>query len=169
MRRLLTPILILALFVGAILALDHAAIQPAVVLKVVDGDTLHLAIDGKRTKVRLHGIDTPERDQPHGSKATAALLNLVYNRDISVKKRDTDRYGRLVAIIYADGENVNTALVRDGHAWWYRRYAQLSVPLAWAEFEARNNDRGLWQAEDPTPPWEWRRARRSPSRSYRAP
>ena len=147
------------LLVGLVALFDHNSIQPAVLESISDGDTLRVTLQGKPYKIRLHGIDTPEYDQPFGDAAKRALQDLVYNKEITIKKRDEDQYGRLVAIVYADGENVNLQLVEDGYAWWYRDYAGFNMPLAYAEFSARRNDRGLWQKDDPTPPWEWRRSR----------
>lgn len=148
------------LAIALVLWVDYASIQPARVLSVTDGDTLRASIEGETYKVRLYGIDTPETGQPFGNAATKALQDMLQTAEITIKKRDEDRYGRLVAIVYANGENVNEQLVAGGHAWWYRDYATLNPRLALAEFNARRNDRGLWQNENPTPPWEWRKARR---------
>ena len=160
-RKQPAQILLGIVFIVALVAFfDQASIQPAELLSVSDGDTLRVSLDGREVKVRLYGIDTPEYKQPYGSAASEALRGLVANREIEIKERDKDRYGRLVAIVYADGENVNRQLVESGYAWWYRDHATFNVPLALAEFSARRNDRGLWQDEDPTPPWEWRSKRR---------
>ena len=85
------------------------------VQRIVDGDTVYMR-DG--TKVRLHGIDTPERDQPYGKQATRNLDKLIGGK-VFVLEKDTDRYGRLVGVIYTpDGVNVNEAMVCNGSAWW---------------------------------------------------
>ena len=82
--------------------------------RVVDGDTIVLM---DKTRVRLHGIDTPERDQPYGKQATRALDGLIKTK-VFVEEKDTDRYGRLVGVLYtAEGLNVNLAMVCSGHAW----------------------------------------------------
>lgn len=82
--------------------------------RVVDGDTVYTK-DG--TKIRLHGIDTPERDQPYGKQATRALDGLIKTK-VYVVEKDTDRYGRLVGVLYTpEGLNVNLAMVCSGHAW----------------------------------------------------
>ena len=87
--------------------------------RVVDGDTIVL-ID--KTRVRLHGIDTPERDQPYGKQATSALDALIETK-VFVEEKDTDRYGRLVGVLYtADGLNVNLERVCCGEARWHERY-----------------------------------------------
>lgn len=128
------------------------------VVRIADGDTLTL-LDASNTqhKIRLHGIDTPERGQPFGNAAKEALESFVAGQRIEVDIQDTDRYGRTVGTVYRKGENINLALVRDGWAWWYERYARNAQELAQAQREAQTARRGLWQDRSPIPPWEWRR------------
>lgn len=128
-----------------------AAGTEAVVTKVTDGDTIEA---GGRT-IRLQGIDAPERDQPHGNEATAALASLILHRRVRLETRGTDRYGRLIAVVYRNGENINRQLVRQGHAWEYDRYSD-DVLLGVYEKQARDANRGLWARPDPIPPWDWR-------------
>ena len=124
------------------------------VKRIVDGDTVHLR-DG--TKVRLHGIDTPERDQPYGKQATRNLDKLI-GRTVFVVERDTDRYGRLVGTLYTpEGVNVNLEMVCNGSAWWYSRYARNNRAMASCQDKAKETGAGLWAATAPLPPWEWRR------------
>ena len=127
-------------------------------VRIADGDTLTL-LDAHNTqhKIRLHGIDTPERGQPFGNAAREALEALVAGQPIEVAIQDTDRYGRTVGTVYRNGQNANLALVRGGWAWWYERYARNDESLAQAQREAQAARRGLWQDSSPIPPWEWRR------------
>lgn len=122
-----------------------------VVTRVVDGDT----IEAGGQDVRLQGIDAPERDQPHGGRATAALKSLILHRRVRLEVQGADQYGRLIAVVYRDGRNINRWLVEQGHAWEYDRYSEDPV-LGRLECQARAADRGLWAADDPIPPWEWR-------------
>ncbi len=78
---------------------------------------------------------------------------------IAVEGRD--QYGRVTGTVYRDGANINLALVREGHAWWYRRYAPHDRRLDLAEREARSAARGLWADPEAMPPWEWRRQSRT--------
>jgi len=140
------------------------------VVRVSDGDTVKVLTDqtcnsggdcrsGKvQYRVRLAEIDAPEKKQPFGSKAKAALSELVAGQRITVEQVDKDRYGRLVANLYADGKWVNAELVRSGDAWVYRQYAKTPA-LFKLEEEAREGKRGLWALPEPerTPPWEWRK------------
>tara|TARA_R110002110_G_scaffold205066_7_gene417283 strand:- start:439928 stop:440662 length:735 start_codon:yes stop_codon:yes gene_type:complete len=128
------------------------------VVRVADGDTISvLDKDNKQHKIRLYGIDTPERSQPWGAESQQALAGLVANKSVGVIIIETDDYGRSVGIVYAEGKNVNEAMIRNGHAWWYQYYAPNEKHLADAQQNARAQQRGLWQAEDPMAPWQWRR------------
>ena len=123
--------------------------------RVTDGDTIVLM---DRTRVRLHGIDTPERDQPYGSAATIALENMV-EASVYIVRVDTDRYGRTVGQLYhsTEGYDIKASMVCAGHAWWYERYAPNSELLQRCQEEAQDAPKGLWEAEDSMAPWEWRR------------
>ena len=132
------------------------------VVVVVDGDTL-VVLDGgeQQHKVRLAGIDCPERKQPWGQRAKQALSDHVFDNQVTVEWDKVDRYGRTVGKILTDDRDVNLALVRDGMCWWYRKYAgeQSTVDRGLyeaAETAARDKRRGLWTDPDPVPPWEWR-------------
>lgn len=130
-------------------------------VNVTDGDTFTLRYSSlEEERVRLHGIDAPERDQPHGRTAGAELARLIEGRTVRVELLDRDNYGRLVARVWAGDVDVNLALVEDGHAWWYEFYAQDHRDLELAEEAARRAQRGLWAQRNPIPPWEWRRNRR---------
>ncbi|WP_431268918.1 thermonuclease family protein [Dankookia sp. P2] len=159
MRRL--PAFILALL--AALQVPPALAAPeeltGQVVGITDGDTLTLLTpDRRQTKVRLAEIDTPERRQPYGSRARAALADLAFQRRVRVVVEDIDRYGRSVGHVYAGGRDVNAEMVRRGAAWVYDRYNH-DPKLPVLEAEARAARRGLWALPEAErlPPWEWRR------------
>lgn len=133
----------------------------AKVIHVVDGDTLDVLTDGKQTiRIRLHGVDTPERGQPYGKNATAALKTLLGQR-VVVVNQGSGGFSRTAADIYQIGgrNSVNLLLVEAGWAWWARDYSD-DPRLALAEDEARAARRGLWAAADgrvPVNPAKWRR------------
>jgi len=131
------------------------------VVRVADGDTVSV-LDATNTqhRIRLFGIDTPERDQPYGSAAKRALADLVGDRNVGVVVVATDDYGRQVGTLYRDETNINLAMVAAGHAWWYRHYAPHERRLEIAEQAARERRLGLWATPHPVPPWDWRRGRR---------
>ncbi len=129
------------------------------VLRVIDGDTVDVRLDSGRIRVRLQGIDAPERDQPGGAEATGFLARRLQDRDVLLKPVSQDQYDRLVAIIYVADVNMNSELVREGHAWAYRRYMRREErELCRLEHEARRSGRGLWQPRSAPAraPWEHR-------------
>lgn len=127
------------------------------VVAITDGDTLKVLRTGTEVRVRLHGIDAPERRQPFGTRARQFAGNLAFGKTVTIIVRDRDRYRRLVVeVILPDGRSLNHELVRSGLAWWYRRYAPTDKTLERLENEARNARRGLWTDRNRVPPWEWR-------------
>ena len=133
------------------------------VVGVQDGDTLTVRQDGGfAIRIRLWGIDAPEKGQAQSNAAKRHLSSLAYGKRVKVLVRDTDRYGRAVAeIILPDGRNVNQEMVRAGYAWWFRKYAPNDRALEDLETEARKAKRGLWADPHAVPPWEYRRMRRA--------
>ena len=131
------------------------------VVRVADGDTVSV-LDGKQQqhKIRLFGIDTPERDQPHGMDAKRALAKMVDGKRVGVVIVETDNYGRTVGTLYKGDTNINAAMVGGGHAWWYRYHAPHERLLENNETQARKQGLGLWSNPNPVPPWDWRRGRR---------
>jgi len=129
---------------------------PGKVVRVVDGDTLLLLTSGNvEERIRLSGIDCPERKQAFGTRAKEALLERVGGEAVTIEWDKRDRWERIIGKVI-DGEgDVNLALVRKGMCWWYRKiYVALYEA---AEGKARREKKGLWQDPDPVPPWKWRR------------
>ncbi len=113
---------------------------------------------GKENKIRLAGIDCPERKQPWGQRAKQALSGYVFD-DVTVEWSKLDRYKRIVGKILDGERDVNLALVRDGMCWWYKKYTaergQVDQTLyEAAETKAKTDRAGLWSDPDPVPPWE---------------
>ena len=130
------------------------------VIKIADGDTLTLLTpSNQQVKIRLAGIDTPEKKQPFGNKAKQALSNLAFQKQALVEIAAKDRYGRTIGVVFVDGLNVNAELVKQGMAWVYRKYTD-DERLYVLESEAKQAKRGLWLDKNPIPPWEWRRGKR---------
>jgi hypothetical protein len=108
---------------------------------ITDGDTLSVLRDGKAAKVRLWGIDTPEKQQAFGTRARQFTSELALQQTVTV--RDTDRYGRLVGeVILSDGRSLNCELVAAGMAWWYRQYAKDDATLAKSSKQRRKRRNG---------------------------
>lgn len=131
------------------------------VVGVLDGDTLDVLHMRHAERIRLYGIDCPEKRQAFGKVAKLATSALVFGRTITVKPHDTDRYKRVVAEVFLpDGTNLNQQLVRDGWCWWYRKYAADDTTLEQLEAKARAEKKGLWADPEPVPPWEWRKQKK---------
>lgn len=129
---------------------------------VTDGDTITVMHDGRGEKIRLYGIDTPERGQDFGRVAKRFLSDLAFRKIVEVEPEDTDRYGRTVGLVLVDGLNVNREIVKAGLAWVYRKYCIKPFCVEWLELEdaARKAGIGLWSHKSPIPPWEYRRRKR---------
>jgi len=153
-----------ALAVLAVLAraeVPRGRILEGRVVRVFDGDTLEVLVGRGPVRVRVAGIDTPERGQPWAERSRRALARRVLRKPVRINEVDVDRYGRTVGEVYADGVCVGCELVREGHAWVYRRFSQDPVLLR-LEAEAREQRRGLWSLPEAqrVPPWQWREQRR---------
>ena len=130
------------------------------VVKVADGDTIQVLVNGKAEKIRLAGIDCPEKKQPFGQAATRYTLKLAAQKIVTVQVETTDRYGRKVAEVFLpEGQSLNRELVRSGYAWWFRKYST-DQSIGELENEARTARRGLWADSNPVAPWEWRKVKR---------
>ena len=158
------------LFLSAILATlwlagcAHAEPIRGRVVGVADGDTLTvLDASNRQHKIRLAGIDSPEKRQPFGQVCKQSLSDLAYERAVLVESSKRDRYGRVVGKVLADGQDVNLEQLRRGCGWHYKQYQNdqsLDDRLAYnaAEVSARKDRIGLWVDRNPVPPWEWRKA-----------
>jgi endonuclease YncB( thermonuclease family) len=109
----------------------------------------------------LWGIDAPEFDQAGARAATRMLATLISDRQLSLELKDVDRFGRQVAIVSVDGLVVNEELIKTGNAWVHDYFCREPVCQRWyaAERRARKERKGLWQKNDPVPPWRWKRYR----------
>ncbi len=132
------------------------------VVAVTDGDTIKVLQDGRETKIRLYGVDTPEKKQAFGQKAKDFTASLVAGKMVDVEPVDQDRYGRTVGLVTVSGRNLNEELVKNGFAWVYRQYCRRGECSAWIkeESQARAARIGLWADPAPVPPWEWRRTKK---------
>lgn len=134
------------------------------VIRVADGDTITI-LDSSDTqhKIRLSGIDAPERKQAFGMKSKEALSNAVAGKTVTIDWNKRDRYKRIVGKVMLDGKDVNLEQIKKGLAWHYKAYEReqdvedRSV-YAQAEYEAKRDKVGLWQYRNQVSPWNWRKA-----------
>lgn len=131
------------------------------VITVIDGDTLDVLHNNKPERIRLNGIDAPEKGMPYGQAAKEYVLDMAALKMVTVEVKDTDRYGRTVGdVILPDGRNLNRDIIKAGYAWWYQKYSN-DASLGELEKGARIARKGLWRDPRPKPPWEWRAETRS--------
>lgn len=134
-----------------------------VVDRVTDGDTLTIHLkNGKREKIRLQGIDAPERDQAYGAESTRVLAGLVLDRKVTVDCEGRDDYGRVLGYVTLKNTNINFEMVKRGAAWHYVFFAKENMKLAKAEAAARQAKRGLWKESHPVAPWDYRHDKKTP-------
>jgi endonuclease YncB( thermonuclease family) len=126
---------------------------------VSDGDTITVMDGCCEEKVRLHGIDAPEKKQAFGNQAKKFTSNLAFGRQVTVYPTDTDRYGRTVAWVFVGKQCINAELVKAGYAWHYKQYAPNEAKLAAYENEARKVKHGLWSDAHAVAPWDFRRGK----------
>jgi endonuclease YncB( thermonuclease family) len=127
-------------------------------VKLIDGDTLIVKVQGAALRIRLVGIDAPESDQPFGDAARNELGGLIGEQQCVLVYEEGDTYGRLVAHLWIGDRYVNAEMVKRGMAWFDSASAPDNL-LVSNEEEARDAKRGLWALppEDRVPPWEWRK------------
>jgi len=145
----------------------------AKVQRVVDGDTIYVVDNfGQKFKVRLTGIDAPEKNQTYGLASTYELTEILINKWVLLKSKpskgnpySTDRYNRVLAKIIFDGLDINLLQVSRGYAWHFKRYQKQQSPLdrklySQAELNAKKNELGLWSEKKPIAPWKWRKIKK---------
>jgi micrococcal nuclease len=119
------------------------------VIGVTGGDTITVLHDGQPEKIRLYGIDCPEKRQAFGTRAKQATSALTFAKVVEVEPVDVDRYGRTVAFVTVGNTLVNEELIRQGLAWVFTRYCDRPICEGWKklEEEAREARRGLCDPE----------------------
>ena len=128
----------------------------AKVIAVLDGDTVLVKRAKGLVKIRMVGIDAPEKAQTFGGTSKRSLSDMVMGKQVTIKSQAIDQYGRMVASINVNGLDVNAEQIRRGMAWENSHFHSDKNLLALQE-EARQVPRGLWALSNPTPPWDWRK------------
>ncbi len=133
-----------------------------VVVGIADGDTITV-LDAERQqhKIRLAGIDAPEKKQAFGQKSKASLSSMVFGKRVTVEWTKHDRYQRIIGVVLINGVDSNLEQVKAGMAWWYRQYAKEQTAPQRAAYETAENQAkagrvGLWVDANPVAPWEFR-------------
>ena len=173
--------LLLAALVVLVASPAFAEVLLGRVVGVTDGDTIKV-LDGERRqhRIRIQGIDTPERRQAFSEHAKQALSELVFQKDVEIHWEKRDHYGRIVGKVLvapatcakppcARTVDAGLALVEQGLAWWYRQYSKEQSPedrgrYEAAEAKARAARKGLFSDPHAQPPWDFRKAKRKKGR-----
>jgi endonuclease YncB( thermonuclease family) len=132
------------------------------VIGITDGDTLTLLVDRQAYKVRIAGIDAPEKRQAWGEKSKTNLSRLAFNQEAVAECPKVDRWGRQICKVSVNAVDVGLEQIKDGMAWWYRKYAKeqsADDQSAYenAELMAKLRRLGLWTDTNSVPPWDFRR------------
>ena len=133
-----------------------------VVVGVADGDTITvLDAEHQQHKIRLAGIDAPEKKQAFGQKSKAGLSSMVFGKRVTVEWTKRDRYQRIIGVVLVNRVDSNLEQVKAGMAWWYRQYAKEQTAPQRAAYETAENQAkagrvGLWVDANPVAPWEFR-------------
>jgi endonuclease YncB( thermonuclease family) len=162
--------LIIGLVIYALCACPaQAEILSGKVVKIADGDTLTVLDKSNRQhKVRLIGIDAPERKQPFGTVSRQNLATLVFGRTVAVEWHKQDRYQRVLGKVLLNGKDVNLEQIKAGLAWHYKQYDRDQLPAdrklyAEAQKAASLKGTGLWNDPAPVAPWDFRHNKPAPS------
>ena len=133
------------------------------VVHVADGDTIIvLDANNNQHKIRLQGIDAPEKAQAFGQKSKQSLHLLMHSKQVSVEFQKKDKYGRTVGKVVHNGTDICLEQIKLGMAWHYKKYESEQPKedretYAQAELSARSQAIGLWKDKQPSPPWEFRK------------
>ena len=136
-------------------------------IKVSDGDTMNVQkvengkFVGEVVKIRMFGIDAPEKTQDYGSESKQALEKLVSGKTLEIEEKNRDRYGRTVAVVYVDGKNVNEEMVKNGNAWWYQEYDKNDTRMQTYQENAKKNKLGLFGKRGYVEPWNYRKEKKA--------
>ena len=137
-----------------------------IVVKISDGDTIKVLDDQNVLhKIRLIGIDAPEKKQEYGLQSSKNLSDMIIYKTVTVQSNKSDRYGRELGQVFDGDKDINIAQVNAGMAWFYKAYERALSSKdrsAYAEAEtfARGAHYGLWSADKQIPPWDFRKGLR---------
>lgn len=158
--------LLLVTVLWACAAASHSSeFFQAKVIGVSDGDTITVLKEGVPLKLRLNGIDCPEKSQDFGQKAKDFTSELVFSKQVLVFARGKDRYKRTIAEVYlSGGENLSDLLIARGYAWWYRSFSK-EIHRQILEEKAKAEKLGLWKEENAFAPWDFRKSQKQASKT----
>lgn len=131
------------------------------VIAIIDGDTYDVLLQGNKTvRVRMEGIDAPEKGMPFYQKSKKYLSDLCFGKQIKIKITGVDNHERFLAYSYLkDGKELSQEMIKAGFAWHFKKYNS-NIKLSELELEAKTLRKGLWVDENSMSPWENRKLHR---------
>lgn len=131
------------------------------VIKIIDGDTYDILLpDTTQARIRMLGIDAPEKGQDFSKRSTQYLKSLIAGQFVTLTDISMEEYGRYLAFTHlADGREAGEEMLKAGYAWHFKKYNQ-DKKLAAMEDTAKANQVGLWADNYPLEPWIWRHMRK---------
>lgn len=144
----------------------QAEVLSGKVVRVADGDSITVLLSGRQERVRLAAIDAPESHQAFGRKSRESLAEMVAGKTVMIDTNKRDHYQRIVGKVLLNGVDIGLEQIKRGMAWHYKHYAheqetEDQSAYAQAEYMAQRDQLGLWRDQQPMPPWEFRKLRRS--------
>ena len=158
--------LVITLFLILAYSIAQAETLIGRVVRVTDGDTIVvLDTNNIQHKIRLQGIDAPERKQAYGTKSKEHLSDSVAGKFVVIEYEKRDYYKRILGKVLLSNQDMNLEQIKAGLAWHYKKYQKDQIPTdrdlySKVEIEARETKRGLWHDPEPVPPWEYRKMKR---------
>jgi endonuclease YncB( thermonuclease family) len=153
------PFLIVAISILCTCGISTSDLKPGdsisgKVISIIDGDTYDIILKGNRTiRIRMEGIDAPEKGMPFYKVSKKFLSDLCYNKNVSIYITGEDDYNRFLARTYLNkSTELGQEMIKAGFAWHFKKYSSDTI-LSRLEIEARNQKRGLWIDERPMAPW----------------
>ncbi len=146
---------------GSYKSINKTAENKGKVIAIIDGDTYDILLgENKTVRVRMEGIDAPEKGMPYYKIAKNYLGKMSFKKNIRLEITGKDSRGRILAYSYLDdGRELSHEMIKAGMAWHFKNYSSDSL-LSHSEIKARNSKTGLWSDNNPMPPWENRRLHR---------
>lgn len=158
---------ILILLTCLIASVAHADIIKGTVVYITDGDTVKVVdVNNKVHKIRLAGIDAPEKRQKYGKASSMELANCALDKKTVVHWNKLDRYKRVVGVVYINGKDCNLNQIKKGVAYHYKKYQKEQTPEQRKQYDraeqvAQGMKYGVWSSNDTIPPWEYRKIKRN--------
>ncbi len=125
--------------------------QEVPLIRVIDGDTYEVLLNGKKKHIRLMNVDAPELKQAFGAAIKDSLINLLKAKTVKIEIFKLDIYGRMLAKVSYQGKALDSLLVAKGWAWCYEKYNTNNL-LAMQQIVAIQQRKGLWNCPKPVPP-----------------